>query len=356
MAEYEIERVCPVCGKHFEVLYKDLWAYKKARAKGGYDFYCTWKCLREAETNKKPMPEPQKRENKERLQVLVELMAAVKDGRNAYDYLEGMGYADPKDTLRRLRITAKKDAPEIYKWMEQNGLLDMRKGHSGKGVDKMSQNKLTREQKGKAVDIAIQGGDPLAYLKECGAKNPTADWWYIKKTLATKNPKLLEKIPEKIGTVPNESGQVAARVEIAEKLPPEAAAEVPEADPLAGFQVVNMDKPAAKVTELEKTDDGVRFVINVPPEQAEQMDKVFKDMMDPEKDALCMSLNNPPKENKIRYTVMSIKTKAGTFTIDEEERISWRGGKSCTTMKKEDWEDLAEALPQVLEILGEVNC
>lgn len=260
MAEYEIERVCPVCGKHFDVLYKDLWAYKKARGKGGYDFYCTWKCLREAETNKMPKPEPKKRENKERLQVLVELMAAVKDGRDAYDYLQGMGYADPKDTLRRLRITAKKDAPEIYRWMEQNGLLDMRKGHSGKGVDKMSQNKMTREQKGKAVDIAIQGGDPLEYLKKCGAKNPSAAWWYIKKTLATKNPKLLEKIPEKIGTVLNESGQAVPapekpegpKVKIAEKLPPEAAAEMPEADPLAGFVAVSLGGPVAMSQEEHK--------------------------------------------------------------------------------------------------------
>ena len=267
MAEYEIERVCPVCGKHFDVLYKDLWAYKKARAKGGYDFYCTWKCLREDEMKKKPAekPVPEKRENKERLQVLVELMDAVSDGRDAYDYLQGMGYADPKDTLRRLRITAKKDAPEIYQWMEQNGLLDMRKEHSGKGVDKMSQNKLTREQKGKAVDIAIQGGDPLEYLKKCGAKNPTAAWWYIRKTLKEANQnKYLELIhalshPEEKEP---EKGQLA---EVAEKLPPEAVAEVPEGDPLAGFQVVNMDKPAAKVTELEKTGDGVRFVISVPP-------------------------------------------------------------------------------------------
>lgn len=30
----------------------------------------------------------------------------------------------------------------------------------------MSQNKMTREQKGKAVDIAIQGGNPLEYLKK----------------------------------------------------------------------------------------------------------------------------------------------------------------------------------------------
>lgn len=371
MAEYEIERVCPVCGKHFEVLYKDLWANKKARGKGGYDFYCTWKCLREAETNKKPKPEPQKRENKERLQVLVELMAAVKDGRDAYNYLQGMGYADPKDTLRRLRITAKKDAPEIYRWMEQNGLLDMRKGHSGKGVDKMSQNKLTREQKGKAVDIAIQGGNPLEYLKKCGAKNPTAAWWYIKKTLAESNPKLLEKIPEKLGTVLDENGLAVPapekpegpKVEIAEKLPPEAAAEVPEADPLAGFVAYDQGAPEVdktahqgiKVTELEETDDGVRFVMSVPPEQAEQMDKVLKDIMDPERDALCMSLYNPPNEKKMEYTVVSIKTKAGTFSIDEEERISWRGGKSCTTMKKEDWEELAEILPEVLEILGEVD-
>lgn len=388
MAEYEIERVCPVCGKHFDVLYKELWAYKKPRTKGGYDFYCTWTCLREAETNKtkKPEPVPEKRENKDRLAVLKDLMDAISDGRNAHDYLRDMGYADPKDTLRKLRTTAKKDAPEIYQQMEQNGLLDMRKGHSGKGVDKVSKHKLTREQKEKAVEIAIQGGDPLVHLKKCGAKNPTAAWWYIKKTLATKNPQLLEKIPEKIGTVLNEKGQVAARVEVAEKLPPEAVAEVPEADPLAGFQVKHMGKPVAMsreehkeahqgsaaitvpveydgfkvvnmdaggtVTELEKTDDGVRFVISVPPEQAEQMDKVLKDIMDPEKDALCMSLHNPPKENRIRYTVMSIKTKAGTFTLNEEERITWVGA-SCTTLNRKEWEDLAEVLPEVLEILGE---
>ena len=163
----------------------------------------------------------------------------------------------------------------------------------------------------------------------------------------------------------NESGQVAARVEIAEKLPPEAVAEVPEADPLAGFVAYDPGVPEGdktahqgfKVTELEKTDDGVRFVMSIPPEQAEQMDKVLKDMMDPERDALCMSLHNPPKENRIRYTVMSIKTKVGTFSINEEtEKISWSGGASCTVMHKEDWENLAEVLPQVLEILGEVNC
>ena len=268
MAEYEIERVCPVCGKHFDVLYKELWAYKKPRAKGGYDFYCTWKCLRAAETNKTKKPElvPEKRENKDRLAVLKDLMAAVKDGRNAYDYLRDMGYTDPKDTLRKLRITAKKDAPEIYQWMEQNGLLDMRKEHSGKGVDKVSKHKLTREQKEKAVDIAIQGGDPLEYLKKCGAKNPSAAWWYIKKTLAEKNPKLLEQIPEKPGTVLDEKGQAVPApenpkggkiVEIAEKLPPEAVAEVPEKEHVV---VVTHDDIEAAANYLKKAEKDFHII------------------------------------------------------------------------------------------------
>ena len=268
MAEHEIERVCPVCGKHFDVLYKELWAYKEPRTKGGYDFYCTWKCLRAAETNNKPKPEPQKRENKDRLAVLKDLMDAISNGRNAHDYLRDMGYADPKDTLRKLRATAKKEDPEIYKRMGKMGLLDMRKGHSGKGVDKMSNHKLTREQKEKAVNIAIQGGDPLEYLKKCGAKNPSAAWWYIKKTLAEKNPKLLEQIPEKIGTVLNEKGQLA---EVAEKLPPEAAAEVPEADPLAGFVAYDPvapegDKTAAMSREEHKEVHKGSAAITVPVE------------------------------------------------------------------------------------------
>ena len=371
MAEYEIERVCPVCGKHFDVLYKDLWAYKKPRTKGGYDFYCTWKCLRAAETNKmkKPEPVPEKRENKDRLAVLKDLMAAVKDGRDAYDYLQGMGYADPKDTLRRLRITAKKDAPEIYQQMEQNGLLDMRKEHSGKGVDKMSKHKLTREQKEKAVEIAIKGGDPLVYLKTCGAKNPTAAWWYIKKTLATKNPQLLEKIPEKIGTVLNEKGQLA---EVAEKLPPEAAAEVPEADPLAGFVAYDPGAPEGdktanqgfKVTELEKTDDGVRFVISVPPEQAEQMDKALKDIMDPENDRLGLSLykdaqriTEPLKYDGFRVTAINGEFgqyRVGIDPSSKEAYFDFDGLDFDTQirMPQHDLAEFVEELTRAAQILG----
>ena len=179
MAEYEIEFRCKHCGKPITVLYPSRWGYKVRNKKGGWNYYCTWKCLR-ADERKEPKPEqaeePEEKDGRNnRLEVLEELLEAVKGGKDAYDFLEQMGYTDPKDTLRRLRITAKKEAPKLYTKMEKAGLLDMRKGRSGKGADNV--NKLTREQKEKAVKLALEGGDYLAHLKKCGSKNPSAAWW-----------------------------------------------------------------------------------------------------------------------------------------------------------------------------------
>lgn len=267
MAEFEIERVCPVCGKHFGVLYKNRWAYKKTRAKGGYDFYCSWKCLRVDEmkrkTKQKPVPAKQK-----------------------------------------------------------------------KGVNKMSQNKLTREQKGKAVEIAIGGGDPLVYLKECGAKNPAAAWWYIKKTLATKNPQLLEKIPEKIGTVLNESGQVTARVEIAEKLPPEAVAEVPE-DKLEGFEPVNVKEKGTLPAGTTKKE--VFEALKVPG-------MVVMD---------ATGLHTEPPKEAFQYTVTAIRTGLGEFRKDSRDGLVYWVTEEGETiyLSHREWLKLAGDIPRMLKVL-----
>ena len=203
MAEYEIEFRCKHCGKPITVLYPSRWGYKVRNKKGGWNYYCTWKCLR-ADERKEPKTkqgeEPEEKDGRNnRLEVLEELLEAVKGGKDAYDFLEQMGYTDPKDTLRRLRITAKKEASKLYTKMEKAGLLDMRKDRSGKGADNV--NKLTREQKEKAVKLALEGGDYLDHLKKCGSKNPSAAWWYIKKTLAKSNPTLLAKVMKKTGEV-----------------------------------------------------------------------------------------------------------------------------------------------------------
>ena len=57
---------------------------------------------------------------------------------------------------------------------------------------------ITPEMEKKAVEIAIGGGNPLQYLKECGAKNPSARWAYIKEKLMGSDPETYDKLPKRI--------------------------------------------------------------------------------------------------------------------------------------------------------------
>ena len=71
----------------------------------------------------------------------------------------------------------------------------LRKKREGK-ID--MKQKITLEMKKKAVEMAIKGEDPLAYLKKCGSKNPSASWAYIKTTLEKKDPAMFAKLPERL--------------------------------------------------------------------------------------------------------------------------------------------------------------
>ena len=111
-------RICGYCGKRFDVLRPDLWAYKVKN-----EFFCTWKCLR-----------------------------------------------------------AKENQPK-----------------QRKGVPSEMAKKLTLEQKKKAVQIAIECGNPSEFLKQCGCDAPDQTWYYIKNKLKDSNPDLYEKIPSRKG-------------------------------------------------------------------------------------------------------------------------------------------------------------
>ena len=54
--------------------------------------------------------------------------------------------------------------------------------------------KFTKEQKAKAVEIALDGGDPKAYLESIGSKNPENLWYYIKLQLRKNDPETWEKL------------------------------------------------------------------------------------------------------------------------------------------------------------------
>ena len=52
--------------------------------------------------------------------------------------------------------------------------------------------KITLEQKKKAVDIAIAGGDPVKYLQGCGSEKPAVSWANILRALETARPEQYE--------------------------------------------------------------------------------------------------------------------------------------------------------------------
>lgn len=141
---------CAACGKEIDILYPELWAYKKY----GKIFYCTWKCFR-------------KKEN--------EIMS-----------------------------------------------------------------KLTREQKEKAVEIAISGGDPVEYLKECGAANAPAAWYQIKKKLAEADPDKATELEKALHNKANREYKARQKVDngMPKKLELEAGEnyEVSVAEAMTGMQ------------------------------------------------------------------------------------------------------------------------
>ena len=59
-----------------------------------------------------------------------------------------------------------------------------------------SMTKITLEQKKKAVEIAVSGGNPLEYLKKCGSKKPDGLWYTIKENLKKVDPETYAKIPD----------------------------------------------------------------------------------------------------------------------------------------------------------------
>ena len=111
------------------------------------------------------------------------------------------------------------------------------------GKDETEMGKLTLEIKKKAVEIAIDGGDPLKYLEECGYTAPDKMWGYIKSRVKESNPEMYEQIPDRRNR--------KATVEVADKLP-EAEKEWTPAEevyPKEGERITT-DKPS--FVELEK--------------------------------------------------------------------------------------------------------
>lgn len=117
----------------------------------------------------------------DRAELAKECVAVEKAGGSVREFLKEHGCISPWGTWYRLQ------KEELHRSESQIT--------SGKGDENKLSRKITLEQKKKAVQIAIEGGDVLEYLRQLGSKNPSGLWWTIKNDVKAADPELYAKIP-----------------------------------------------------------------------------------------------------------------------------------------------------------------
>ena len=91
-----------------------------------------------------------------------------------------------------------------------------------KGETKMGLTKVTDAQKAKAVEIAIEGGDPIKFLDETGVTENAAGMWFtIKKKLKETDPDTYDRLPAKYKPVQKKEApkEAAEETEAADEKP-----------------------------------------------------------------------------------------------------------------------------------------
>ncbi len=197
---------------------------------------------------------------------------------------------------------------------------------------KNMKRKITLEHKKKAVEIAIGGGDPMKYLEECGAANPSASWWYIKKVLKEKDPELYAQLPAE-----KEEKQ---KVETVEYL------EMPAAD-------VTID--AEKLALHLESEEGQKALKMAVSDRTVHTQEAAKEVVAEMQDHLEKQKRRPL--NYEGFDVLTIKNEFGQFHYDAKfDLLDWTSPDGEEVSFSPDcWVIFTtEILPKAMAILGAV--
>ena len=175
--------------------------------------------------------------------------------------------------------------------------------------------KITLEQKKKAVEIAVSGGNPLDYLKKCGSARPDGLWYTIKENLKKVDPDTYAKLPDYRGKTrpkPANYGQ-----------------------PIPGFEASDPEEEAPTVKV-----DGPLRIETKEPEKVE--------VVEPENPTRIIRKMFGFEVSAIRDDVM------GEFYYDIKfNRIDWRSPDGTeVSLSPTAWKTFSEKIPAVLNALG----
>ena len=351
--------VCGVCGKRIVVTWPEFWVYKTGKG-DDTTYYCSENCLVVADT----------REMKDRIgwvdpaaELTEEEIETVISGRP-------VGF-------RRLKRTVHREVPK-----ETPAKPAGQEREDRTMAKNASSHKLTREEKERAVELAISGGDPIAYLKELGMKNPWASWAYIKQTLRKAKPELYAQLPSDESRLDEEVSYGAQAAPAAD--PPVPADDPEAADPLEGFTAI--DPGAGKkpikgnekefierladmadmvssamepgAPEGERTEplvikaDDIKAALDPAVARMESMAAVEKTDKVPDVDAGERLLDDLPcliTGLKVNEFVFNLNRAGMVLILPESDRNFLQ---LQVTLTPDQWRRLVEVVPKVMKIFG----
>ena len=196
-----------------------------------------------------------------------------------------------------------------------------------KGI--IMKGKITLEMKKKAVEMAISGQSPLEYLRECGSKNPSATWLYIRQTLEKNDPEKFAQLPERLPKTAAEA--MEGMKEAADKFFGVCADMG-----LKGIQTETPEQPTIKL-------DGAITI------QAKDVGAVTVETPEGEFTDFGKAVREP------RYTVTAIRyPEIGEFYFDKKyNEIDWRTPEGDEIgMSPTGWRILMKDMPEILKVLG----
>ena len=183
----------------------------------------------------------------------------------------------------------------------------------------MKRTKVTLESKKKAVQIALDGGDPIRYLESLGVGDTTLMWYRIKKNLKETDPETYEKLPKRTERTDAKPKQAPTPAEDPDE---------PEAHTLAEA-MTGMENAAAEF--LNKCEE-MGLKVNGKDE-----------------------IQTPDKAVVGPFAITAIRHKIfGEFYHDVDHNcVDWRtlDGDEMS-MKIPAWKNLVKELPEILKMLG----
>ena len=217
-----------------------------------------------------------------------------KTGGDIIGYLWSQDYISPKATWFNFQREWLRRKPYEY----TSGRPDERRQ---KKFMNTKQKQLTDEQRAECARLAIEGMDPKPYIAGLGFKVPSTVWYNVKQWYKRNDPKVYEKISERVGR---------------KKPEPEQPAVLKVDGPL------RIETPEAKKVEIVEI---------------------------PEVPAIMNPIGFGP------YQVTAIRhPQFGEFYFDQKfECIDWRTQEGEeVSLKPEYWRKFAEAIPEILGVLG----